>query len=32
LKPGAKVREIVTPLFNEHINPAFDSVDKYKCR
>jgi len=31
LKPGAKVREIVTPLFNEHINPAFDAVGKYKC-
>jgi hypothetical protein len=31
LKPGARVRDIVDPLFNKRMTPAFDTVEKYKC-
>ncbi|MFI6011776.1 hypothetical protein ACIBAG_23665 [Streptomyces sp. NPDC051243] len=31
LKPGAKVRDVVDPLYGEHIRPAFDAVDNYDC-
>lgn len=31
LKPGATVGDVVRPVFNDHVNPAFDAVDRYKC-
>ncbi|MGW0825334.1 hypothetical protein [Streptomyces sp. NPDC002845] len=31
LKPGAKARDVVNPLYGEHITPAFDAVDHYGC-
>ncbi|MEQ4722626.1 hypothetical protein [Nonomuraea sp. B19D2] len=32
LKPGAKVRDILNPLYGEHVDPAFEALDNYKCR
>ena len=32
MTPGTKVRDVVSPLFNKRIDPAFDAVDEYKCR
>ncbi|MFI7408924.1 hypothetical protein ACIBU0_09685 [Streptomyces sp. NPDC049627] len=31
LKQGAKVRDVVDPLYGKHILPAFDAVDSYDC-
>ena len=31
LKPGAQVRDVVEPVFNDQINPAFDAVNNYEC-
>lgn len=31
LKPGAKVRDVVDPLYGERNRPAFDAVDDYDC-
>jgi hypothetical protein len=32
LKSGAKVRDVVNPLYGDHINPTFDAVNTYRCR
>ncbi|MET9831207.1 hypothetical protein ABZ078_18335 [Streptomyces sp. NPDC006385] len=31
LKPGAKTRDVVDPLYGEDIVPAFRAVDEYDC-
>ncbi|MDF3148394.1 hypothetical protein [Streptomyces sp. T21Q-yed] len=31
LKPDAKVRDVVDPLYGEPNRPAFDAVDNYDC-
>lgn len=31
LKPGAKVRDVVDPLYGEHVLLTFDAVDDYGC-
>lgn len=31
LKKGARVRDVVDPLYGEHNSPAFDAVNDYDC-
>jgi hypothetical protein len=32
MEPGAKVRDIVDPLYGSQARPAFDAVQNYECR
>jgi hypothetical protein len=31
LKPHSQLRDVVTPVFNEKVNPSFDAVNEYDC-
>ncbi|MFJ7771031.1 hypothetical protein ACIQ1J_22150 [Streptomyces sp. NPDC097107] len=31
LKPGAKTRDVVDPVYGERNRPAFDAVNDYDC-
>lgn len=31
MKAGATVGDVVRPVFNDRVNPAFDALDKYRC-
>jgi hypothetical protein len=31
LKPHSQLRDAVTPVFNEKVNPSFDAVNEYDC-